>query len=85
MACRARPNDTGRPSVHLRSYKTGPNLPEEFPHLTIWEAARATSAAPTYFERLTVGQDHFIDGGVGWNNPVLERVLTTLDVLSLEA
>ncbi len=40
-----------------------------------WEAARATSAAPTYFEassitRLDVDPLQSIDGGIGANNPV---------------
>jgi len=36
----------------------------------IWEAARATSAAPTFFKRIEIGnQQPFIDGGLGCNNP----------------
>ena len=40
---------------------------------TIWEAARATSAAPTFFKRIEIGRGKqpFIDGGVGRNNPSL--------------
>lgn len=72
MACRANSTDDGRQAVHLRSYKTPTNMPEEFPDLKIWEAARATSAAPAYFKRLIVGNDQFIDGGMGWNNPIHE-------------
>lgn len=41
---------------------------------TIWEAALATSAAPTFFERIYIGdegmKEEFIDGGLGCNNPV---------------
>lgn len=41
--------------------------------MTIWQAARATSAAPTFFKRLKIGpanaQEEFIDGGIGSNNP----------------
>ena len=40
---------------------------------TIWQAARATSAAPTFFKRVFIGPvarpEPFIDGGVGRNNP----------------
>ncbi|KAJ6582705.1 FabD/lysophospholipase-like protein [Mycena vulgaris] len=40
---------------------------------TIWEAARATSAAPTFFKRIKIGAppraEAFIDGGLGKNNP----------------
>jgi Patatin-like phospholipase len=40
----------------------------------IWEAARATSAAPTFFKRIEIGRKQpFIDGGLGRNNP--SRVL----------
>ena len=36
----------------------------------IWEAARATSATPTFFKRVEIGRNQpFIDGGVGCNNP----------------
>ncbi|OBT71251.1 hypothetical protein VF21_09480 [Pseudogymnoascus sp. 05NY08] len=41
---------------------------------TIWEAARATSAAPTFFKRIYIGdvgiEEEFIDAGMGCNNPV---------------
>ncbi|KAJ7911211.1 FabD/lysophospholipase-like protein [Mycena leptocephala] len=40
---------------------------------TIWEAARATSAAPFFFKRIEIGTapraEAFIDGGLGRNNP----------------
>jgi patatin-like phospholipase/acyl hydrolase len=36
----------------------------------IWEAAWATSAAPTFFECIEIGNKQpFIDGGLGHNNP----------------
>jgi len=36
----------------------------------IWEAARATSAAPAFFKRIEIGRKQpFIDGGLGRNNP----------------
>ncbi|MCJ1314586.1 hypothetical protein MMC25_008268 [Agyrium rufum] len=40
----------------------------------IWEAARATTAAPTIFERVCIGdeggaKEEFLDGGLGHNNP----------------
>jgi predicted acylesterase/phospholipase RssA len=41
---------------------------------TIWEAARATSAAPIFFKRILIGdaglQEEFVDAGLGCNNPV---------------
>ena len=40
---------------------------------TIWEAGRATSAAPIFFKGIDIGDPHlkesFVDGGVGCNNP----------------
>lgn len=45
----------------------------DHPDATIWQAARATSAAPTFFKCLWMGQpgmeEQFIDGGMGCNNP----------------
>src|SRR6266536_3754527 len=35
----------------------------------IWEVARATSAAPTYFNTIKIGEDEYGDGGFGVNNP----------------
>jgi predicted acylesterase/phospholipase RssA len=39
----------------------------------IWEAARATTAAPTFFKRIVIGgagsAEPFVDGGMGCNNP----------------
>jgi hypothetical protein len=44
----------------------------------IWEAARATSAAPTYFPRIEIGpanrKQKFIDAGIGCNNPTNELI-----------
>jgi predicted acylesterase/phospholipase RssA len=53
--------------VLLRTYQS------HKPHSNckIWEAARATSAAPTFFKRVEIGRNKqpFIDGGLGCNNP----------------
>jgi hypothetical protein len=42
----------------------------------IWEAARATSAAPRIFKSISIGPPNFaqefIDGGLGHNNPVFQ-------------
>jgi hypothetical protein len=42
----------------------------------IWEVARATSAATTFFKPIRVGEDgiEFIDAGFGYNNPCEELV-----------
>lgn len=43
-----------------------------FEEVTIWEACRATLAAPTYFPPVSVGHPPvaFVDGGLGYNNPI---------------
>lgn len=55
----------------FRSYKTYDTGTYE--NMTIWQAGRATSAAPTFFKRLEIGQknmqEEFLDGGLGSNNP----------------
>ncbi|KZT37348.1 FabD/lysophospholipase-like protein, partial [Sistotremastrum suecicum HHB10207 ss-3] len=42
----------------------------------IWEAARATSAAPTFFDPIFIGEgrvgERYIDGGMGRNNPITQ-------------
>ena len=48
----------------------------------VWEAARATSAAPTFFKRIKIGpkDEPFIDGGLGRNNPTAQ-VLDEAEVM----
>lgn len=40
----------------------------------IWQALRATSAAPTFFEEMKMGSPKltYLDGGMGFNNPAME-------------
>lgn len=52
--------------VRFRSY----DAQDEFLAPTIVEAALATSAAPTFFEPVHIGQRTFADGAFGCNNPV---------------
>lgn len=59
------------PAQLYRSYTTGSH--DDHPSVTICEAARATSAAPTFFKRQEI--DHqgetreLVDGAMGANNP----------------
>src|SRR5580704_2986380 len=57
----------------FRTYRVSKN--ESF-DCTIWEAARATMAAPTFFKAIDIGypglKERFIDGGYGRNNPVAQ-------------
>ncbi|KAF8532066.1 acyl transferase/acyl hydrolase/lysophospholipase, partial [Trichophaea hybrida] len=59
----------------FRSYEA-PNDP--FGSVSIVEAARATSAAPTYFKPIQIKTStenkSFVDGGLGHNNPVLHLI-----------
>ncbi|OCK74101.1 FabD/lysophospholipase-like protein, partial [Lepidopterella palustris CBS 459.81] len=41
-------------------------------HVSIWEVARATTAAPTYFQYINIDNRKFLDGGFAANNPVTE-------------
>jgi predicted acylesterase/phospholipase RssA len=43
-------------------------------HGEIWQVARATSAAPTYFTPITINNRKFGDGGFGTNNPAWEVI-----------
>lgn len=55
----------------LRSYDN--DLPLTlYDDCTIWEACRATSAAPTFFDPVKIGpfQQQFVDGGLVYNNPI---------------
>ena len=51
-----------------------PDAPRITTDCTLWQAARATSAAPFYFhhKQIEAGGESFVDGGVAANNPVLE-------------
>ncbi|KAH8817174.1 acyl transferase/acyl hydrolase/lysophospholipase [Xylogone sp. PMI_703] len=48
----------------------------------IWEAARATSAAPQLFKRILIGepfrQQEFVDGALGCNNPIQQVIEETV-------
>lgn len=41
-------------------------------NIPIWKVGRATSAAPSYFDRIKIDGCAFIDGGFGTNNPAHE-------------
>lgn len=64
-------NLQARSPQRLRTYPTGNEVV-----CTIWQAARATSAALTFFDSITFGNPpvEWIDAGLGYNNPA-EQVL----------
>ncbi len=61
---------------HFCSY---PGPRNEAPECKIWEAARATSAAPTFFKPIKIIDSSglacdYVDGGLGFNNPAQEVI-----------
>lgn len=61
--------------VRLRSYMTEDSVETlSSTGCRIWEAARATSAAATFFDPIVIGRQKYVDGATGFNNPV-EAVL----------
>jgi predicted acylesterase/phospholipase RssA len=55
----------------IRSYEN-PDVYNHLENCKIWEAARATSAASTFFDPITIGnnQETYVDGALGLNNPI---------------
>ncbi|KAF8538284.1 FabD/lysophospholipase-like protein [Trichophaea hybrida] len=78
FVCAVAAHNIGSPTL-FRSYHVpgGVNCP-------IWQAARATSAAPTFFKRIKIGEENaeieYLDGGMGWNNPV-QQVLAEAHII----
>ncbi|KAF2259411.1 FabD/lysophospholipase-like protein [Lojkania enalia] len=60
--------DVNKP-VRLRSYRSSW---EPSTNCTIWQVARATSAAPLYFDPIIFGTPpmSYVDGGLHYNNPI---------------
>ncbi|KAJ7348032.1 FabD/lysophospholipase-like protein [Mycena albidolilacea] len=62
--------------VLLRTYNT---CEHQAMDCTIWQAGRATSAAPTFFKQIQIGhpgvEEAFLDGGMGHNNPTTALLL----------
>jgi len=51
----------------MRSYNKFPSI-AAFP-ATVWQAARATTSAPTFFLPIVINRVEYSDGGTGFNNP----------------
>ncbi|OJJ45838.1 hypothetical protein ASPZODRAFT_167556 [Penicilliopsis zonata CBS 506.65] len=61
---------SNRGPVFLRSYLDEREKPDaDLANIKLWQAARATSAAPAYFKPLQVGNVKLVDGGLLANNP----------------
>lgn len=70
----SRPEGSGKSAVRMRTYYTKDN--DAF-DAQIWQVARATSAAPTYFSPIEIKGIRYGDGRIGWNNPTLEAINET--------
>ncbi|KAI9808030.1 MAG: hypothetical protein M1826_004379 [Phylliscum demangeonii] len=57
--------------THPRLFRTYRAREHSSVNCKIWEAARATTAAVTFFERIAIGQEEFIDAGIKCNNPAI--------------
>ena len=70
----------------FRSYDVARN--KEY-HCTIWEAGRATSAAPTFFKRTKIGPSgseiEYVDARLGCNNPVQQVIAEAAAVFGEDA
>ena len=70
----------------FRSYDVAKN--KEY-NCAIWEAARATSAAPTLFKRIKIGPPgsgiEYVDAGIGCNNPVKQLIAEAARVFGEDA
>lgn len=63
--------ETNADSVVIRSYHSGSGEWDDlYPICKIWEAARATSAASTFFDPIEIGPQRYVDGGLRYNNPI---------------
>ena len=60
-------NMNGKIPRLFRTYQA-PKYPS--PKCKIWEAGRATSAWPLFFENISIDGEPYVDGGMGCNNPV---------------
>ena len=65
-----RAEDTSAAAV-IRSYQS-PRPDLLYGKIKIWEAARATSAATTFFNPIEIMpfKQRYVDGALGWNNPI---------------
>ena len=62
-------SEKSRGHFRFRSYESAWNQLDD---VAIWQACRATSAAPTYFPPAIIGNPPvaYVDGALGYNNPI---------------
>jgi len=73
--------------ILFRSYPSKRDSSSLYRETKIWEAARATSAAPTFFDPIRIGSTGriFGDGGTGANNPIDEMWKEFIDICEGES
>lgn len=59
-----------RELTHFTNYPKSGESSTFYDKVKLWEAARATSAATSFFEPMFIDGSKYWDGGVGANNPV---------------
>ena len=59
------------PNPSIEALERGPSKPDTF---AIWQVARATSAAPSYFKPVRLNNNRYYDAAVDLNNPSWEVV-----------
>ena len=71
----------------LRSYHSTRGANDLYRTVRIWEAARATSAASTFFDPIQIGENgqRFLDGGTVANNPVRQLWGEAVDMIDQQA
>ena len=67
FVCAVQGRDSG--TVVIRSYE-GNEYDDLYDICKIWEAARATSAASTFFDPIKIGNRTYVDGALKHNNPI---------------
>lgn len=75
--------NTGK-TVVLSSYHNERRIADTWNKAKIWEVARATSAATTFFEPISFCNDTYLDGATGANNPVNVLWSEATDVWKLQ-
>ncbi|RMY45115.1 hypothetical protein D0865_10115 [Hortaea werneckii] len=63
-------SEQARTITHFTNYKKDHEMSNFYDKVKIWEAARATSAATSFFDPITIDGSAYVDGGLGMNNPV---------------
>lgn len=74
FVCATAAEAVGGTTVCFRNYPPRADTRHLYDITKIWEAARATSAATTFFDPIEIGRygERFVDGGLGANNPINE-------------